>query len=125
MRRAAQAAIDEVPVFLNGNEKFNEESPLPGIERHNIFHTLLKRSLPPSEKTSKRLGQEGFVAIAAGGETCARMMTNALYYILTNRERVMSTLMAELKSVMPMPDDVPELRCLEQLPYLVRSPTYL
>lgn len=123
MRQAAQSAIDEEPASLQVAEGSKEEEfLLPIIDHHNIFHTVLKSSLPPSEKTSKRLGQEGVVAIAAGGETCARMMTNAFYYILANKERVMPPLMAELKSVMPTPDVVPELRSLEQLPYLVRQP---
>lgn len=121
MRRAAQSTIDEVPSSFYGDKSSKaEESLLPTINRHNIFHTILKSPLPPSEKTSKRLGQEGFVTIAAGGETCARMMTNALYYILANQARVLPPLMAELKGVMSTPDVVPELRRLEQLQYLVR-----
>lgn len=121
MQRAAQSAIEEAPASLCEDKDRKEDgSVLSTIKHHNIFHTILESSLPPSEKVSKRLGQEGFVTIAAGGETCGRMLTNALYYILTNRERVMPTLMKELKSVMPTLDVVPEWRRLEQLPYLVR-----
>ena len=120
MRQAAQSAIEEMPASLSRDDSVKEEQPLlPLAQRHNIFHTILKSSLPTSEKTSKRLGQEGFVAIAAGGETCGRMMTSAVYYIVANRARVMPPLMAELKRVMSTPDVVPELRSLEQLPYLV------
>jgi hypothetical protein len=66
-----------------------EESFLPKIKRHNIFLTTM-------ETTSKRLRKKGFVAIAAKGETCERMMSNTLYYNLANRERVMPTLMEGL-----------------------------
>lgn len=127
VRRAAQSAIDEVPASFQDDEDSKEEESLllPTIKRHNIFHTVLNSSLPSPVKTPTRLGQEGFVAIAARGETCARMMSNAFYYISTNWERVVPTLMAELKTVMPTPEVVPDLRCLEQLPYLVRPPTHL
>lgn len=120
MRQSAQSAIDEMTSYpSNPKAKEADKSLLPIVNRHNIFHTCLKSSLPLREKTSKRLGQEGFVAIAAGGETCGRMMTNAIYYILANRDRVMPPLMEELMSVMPTRDTQPLLRDLEQLPYLV------
>ncbi|KAL9039717.1 MAG: hypothetical protein Q9180_002361, partial [Flavoplaca navasiana] len=128
MRQSAQSAIDEMPSYPSTpNAKEAHNSLLSIVNRHNIFHTCLKSSLPPWEKTSKRLGQEGFVAIAAGGETCGRMMTNAIYYILANRDRVMPPLMKELEGVMPKPDTQPLLRDLEQLPYLVslRPPSLL
>jgi cytochrome P450 len=125
MRRSAQSAIDDVESSSLVDEKPNsdktENSVVPGTKRHNIFHTILQSSLPPQEKTQKRLGQEGVVAIAAGGETCGRMMSNALYYVLANKERVMPLLQQELLSVMPTPDTQPELKSLEQLPYLVRT----
>lgn len=92
------------------------------VNRHNIFQTILNSPLPPHEKTSKRLGQEGFVAIAAGGETCGRMMTNALYHILANKDRVMPIVAKELAEVMPTPDVQPRLKDLERMPYLVRLP---
>ena len=74
------------------------------VNRHNIFQTILRSSVPPQEKTAKRLGQEGFVAIAAGGEICGRMMTDALYHTLANKDQVMPILAKELAEVMPTPD---------------------
>ncbi len=122
MRQSAQFTIDEASSPL-GHKKPDFEntgkSGLPAEGRHNIFRTILQSSLPPQEKSSKRLGQEGFVAIAAGGETCARMLSNGLYYIHANKDRVLPTLLQELMEVMPAPNVQPDLKALEQLPYLV------
>lgn len=124
MQRSAQAAIDEES-SSSVNEKLDleetEESDMLTTSRHNIFHTILRSPLPPQEKGPKRLGQEGFVAIAAGGETCSRMLTHAIYYILANKDRVMPMLRQELMQVMPTPDVQPELKTLEDLPYLVST----
>lgn len=126
MQKSASVAIDE---WDSTYEKSNlEDTDAPEfsiVNRHNIFQTILKSSLPPQEKTSKRLGQEGFVAIAAGRETCGRMMTNALYHILTNKDRVMPTVAEEFTEVMPTPDVRPDLKDLERLPYLVRPSAFL
>lgn len=122
MRQVAQSAIDEESGSpADEKPEVAENTTPPTTKRHNIFHTILQSSLPPPEKEPKRLGQEGFVAIAAGGETCGRMLTNALYYILTDKDRVMPLLAQELKEVMPTPDVQPELKALEQLPYLVST----
>ena len=123
MRRSASVAIDEwhSDPGKSRPEDSNTYNFLT-VKRHNIFHTCLQSSLPPPEKTPDRLGQEGFVAIAAGGETCARMLSNALYYILTNEDRVMPHLKRELSEVMPTPKIRPEWKELERLPYLVRAP---
>jgi hypothetical protein len=126
MRRSAESAIDDQSSSSSSikeqpNLAKTEKSVLPATKRHNIFHTILQSSLPPQEKTPKRLGQEGFVAIAAGGETCGRMMSNALYYILANKDHVMPMLAQELTEVMLTPDVQPELKALKQLPYLVST----
>lgn len=52
-------------------------------------------------------------------------MSNTLYYNLANRKRVMPVLMPELMGVMSTPNVEPELRSLEQLPYLVDLITHL
>jgi cytochrome P450 len=113
MRLSADAAIAE-EAALSPNE---EAKGTIGASSHNIFRTILNSSLPLAEKEAKRLGQEGFVAIAAGGETCGRMLTRAIYYVLENKERVMPPLMKELRSVMHAKDTVPILSELERLPY--------
>ena len=120
MRSSAQAAIDEESSSID--DEIERIQTQKSVKRHNVFHTIIHSSLSPQEKTSKRLGQEGFVAIAAGGETCGRMMTLAIYYILANRDRVMPMLEQELRQVMPTPEIQPDLNALEQLPWLVSTP---
>ena len=117
MQWSAQATIDEEHSASNG--PLGPKKAGQSTKRHNVFRTILHSSLPPEEKTPKRLGQEGFVAIAAGGETCGRMLTIAIYHILANKDRVMPMLTRELMGVMPIPDTRPELQALEQLPWLV------
>ena len=120
MRSSAQAAIDEES--SSTDDKTELVRTQDSVKRHNVFHTIIHSALPPQEKTSARLGQEGFVAIAAGGETCGRMMTLAIYYILANRDRVMPMLERELRQVMPTLETRPDLNALEQLPWLVSTP---
>lgn len=67
------------------------------------------------------MGEEGFVAIAAGGETTGRTLAAATYYLLSNRTAC-AKLKAELKMAMPNQKRVPKLKELEQLPWLVSSP---
>jgi len=124
MRREAQAAIDEASMSLTVDEEKTEKSVLPTTKRHNIFRTILQSSLPSQEKEQMRLGQEGFVAIAAGGETCGRMMSTAVYYVMAHKTQVMPRLSQELLEVMPTRDAQPDLKDLEQLPYLVSIPLY-
>ena len=123
MRKSASVAIDEWGSNSGeSGQEYSDKPSFPTIERHNIFHTCLQSSLPPAEKSPERLGQEGFVAIAAGGETCGRMLTNALFHILTNKDRVMPGLKKELFEIMPTPEIRPDWQDLERLPYLVRIP---
>ena len=72
MRASAALAISEyssTPTTNPENQKVGGDAPIiPTTERHNIFHTCLESSLPPHEKRANRLGQEGFVAIAAGAK---------------------------------------------------------
>ena len=109
MRKSASVAINEWDSDSGKSGQENsDKSSYPTIERHNIFHTCLQSSLPPAEKSPERLGQEGFVSIAAGGETCGRMLTNALFYILANKDRVMPALNEELFEIMPTPEVRPD-----------------
>ncbi|KAI4212437.1 MAG: hypothetical protein LQ351_004870 [Letrouitia transgressa] len=118
MRQIAQATIYQHSIDIKKKDINIREGLESASSRHNIFHTILESSLPAEEKTAQRLGQEGFVAIAAGGETCARMMSNAIFYILANRDHVLPTLAQELEEVMPTLTCRPELKTLERLPYL-------
>lgn len=123
MQKPASIAIDKGESTLDKSAlEDTKRSQFSLVNRHDIFQTILRSSLPPQENTSKRLGQEGFVAIAASGETCGRIITNVLYHILVNEDRVMPILAKELAEVMPTPDVQPNLKDLERMPYLLRAP---
>ena len=90
------------------------------IQERNIFSSILHNSsLPNIEKREDRLAQEGFVAIAAGGETTARVLTTALFFILEKRSNILPRLMKELSSIEIDSDKYPTWKQLEQLPWLV------
>lgn len=85
---------------------------------YTLFDAILDSSLPPHEKSISRLANEAFVVAVAGGETTARTLTFVIYYIHTN-PRVLERLLAEITTVMPKSSDVPSIKTLQELPYLV------
>ena len=89
--------------------------------RHlNLFHALLASDLPADEKTSNRLAHEGFEILLAGSDTTARTMGIAMYHILANPD-IGVRLKEELEHVLPNPQDVIDVKVLENLPWLVRE----
>ncbi|KAI0190903.1 cytochrome P450 [Xylaria flabelliformis] len=85
----------------------------------DIFHAILSNEhLPLAEKADHRISQEGVVAIAAGGETTARAITTALYFVLENKGSLRRELKEELEHAMPDPYIRLPLRELEALPCL-------
>ena len=92
------------------------------MKSHTLFTACLTSSqLPPEEKTVERLTQEAFVFVAAGGETTARMVSYAVFYILHNKERILPRLKKELEVAMPDPNIPLDWKAAEQLPWLVSS----
>ncbi|KAI1743354.1 putative cytochrome P450 [Xylaria scruposa] len=99
----------------SGKEHTKDELVSPS----NVFRMVLSNEqLPPAEKVANRISHEGVVAVAAGGETTARALATALYYILSNRDTVQDKLQKELEQVMPDPYSQPTLKELESLPWL-------
>ena len=91
--------------------------------RANLFHCILSSSnLSAAEKDYRRIAQEAFVAIVAGGETTGRVLATGTFHILANRACVLPQLRLELRSIMPDPSTRPTLKELERLPWLVRIP---
>lgn len=89
-------------------------------KNQNIFQLVLSgnNNLPPFEKVYDRMSHEGVVSIAAGGETTARAMTIATFFLLSNLE-ILRHVEHELQAVMPDPSFRPALHELERLPWLV------
>lgn len=102
--------------FLNEQGASKESARVE--ERPELFHIINESALPPSEKTLKRIAQEGFALIAAGGETTARILTIATFHILANPP-VLTRLQNELKVSMVDPMELPNLGVLRELPWLV------
>ncbi|TLD20674.1 hypothetical protein PspLS_08795 [Pyricularia sp. CBS 133598] len=85
--------------------------------RSTIFSELINCSLPPYEKSTRRLVDEAQSIIAAGQETTAGYLVCAMYYILAHPS-VLAMLKKELQQVMPDPNTIPPLAQLERLPFM-------
>ncbi|KAI0544236.1 putative flavonoid 3-hydroxylase [Xylaria curta] len=84
----------------------------------NVFDLILaNENLPASEKSFDRISQEAVLCIAAGGETTARSLTTATYYLMTHPQ-ALSRLQDELVTVMPDVSSRPSLTKLEHLEWL-------
>lgn len=117
MEKEATAAVSNFKP--TDSEKTENELDM---QSGTIFDACLTASqLPPEEKKVDRLTQEAFTFVAAGGETTARMIAYAVFYILQNKERVVPKLKKELEAAMPDPNIPLEWKAAEQLPWLVSS----
>ncbi|OBT66703.1 hypothetical protein VE03_03886 [Pseudogymnoascus sp. 23342-1-I1] len=90
--------------------------PAPGTSS-TIFQELLSSKLPPSEKTLRRLAQDGGAVVGAGTVTTAWAISVAMFYLLSQPETLKS-LKDEIREHFPDADATPSLAQLEQLPYL-------
>lgn len=93
--------------------KENSKAPLAPLFLH-----ICESSLPDSEKESERLAQEAFVMITAGGETTSRILSMALFHIVSNPP-ILECLQKEIMMVMPDATKCPSVKALEKLSYLV------
>ena len=83
-----------------------------------IFSALLNDSgLPPEEKTTERLMDEGLSIVAAGSVTVAHNLTRITFEILTNSD-VLTELCSEMAAASSRSRTPLTLIQLEQLPYL-------
>lgn len=86
-----------------------------------IFHAIESSGLPHSEKTPARLAQEGLTVLFAGGETGSRVLANTVYHLLANAE-VLEKVKGEVFAAAAGSNKLPDVKELEKLPWLVRSP---
>ncbi len=83
-----------------------------------IFHTLLESNLPPSEKTTTRLTDEGVTVLGAGSHTVAWTLTVGTFHILSTPS-ILSKLKEELSTIKRNGETLASvLTQLEKLPYL-------
>ncbi|MCJ1438985.1 hypothetical protein MMC27_008375 [Xylographa pallens] len=114
-RRAAEV----LKIYDGGSDKdpYLDSKAAQGGRSPTIYHEVLNSKLPAEEKRLDRLAQEAFTLVVAGGETTARTMTVATYYILAT-EGVLPRLRTELEEIMPDPHSTIEANRLEKLPWL-------
>jgi hypothetical protein len=88
-------------------------------DNNTIFQSCLKsRHLDLGEKKLNRLAQEAFTIIVAGGETTARVLTTATFYMVEYKDRILPRLREELRPISESSEGI-TLKALEQLPWLV------
>jgi len=112
LRNQAELCIDS----LSSSEALLEQKkprPSSAGAESLLYKKILTSDLPAHEKQARRMGEEGFVVMSAGGETVARILCNALYYLLAQQgplEKVLQEL-SRSKSLSAAE--------LERLPWLV------
>ena len=116
-----QAVRDKTTTtLLNSDVGTTQSSISSTLTQRTIFEELRDSDLPPEEKSISRLTAEALTLIGAGSETTATTLATLTFYLLST-PRVLQKLTAELDTAIPDVRSPPQLRELEQLPYLVRS----
>jgi len=86
--------------------------------RQSMIQAFMDSSLPECEKFPERIKAEAQIAIGAGTLTTTHALKAATYHILAN-PAIRKQLIEELEQRIPDPSSPPNLRALEQMPYLV------
>ena len=86
--------------------------------RPSMLEAFLDLDLPESYKSAEKVAGEAFVAMAAGALTSSHALKYATYHNLVN-STILESLMIDLEEAIPDPNSPPNLRELEQIPYLV------
>ncbi|KAH9885949.1 putative flavonoid 3-hydroxylase [Xylariomycetidae sp. FL2044] len=112
-REMEVVAQQKIAEYHAKDEKYSDTGKNP-----TVFDLILSNeNLPLSEKAFDRVSQEAVLCVAAGGETTARSLTTATYYLLSH-PAALARLREELLAVMPDADSRPPLSRLEQLEWL-------
>lgn len=82
-----------------------------------IVHEIMESKLPPSEKLHDRVFEDVSTVTGAGFETTASVLRLTSFHMFSNAE-IRQRLRAELASIGAKSDNLPDLKILEQLPYL-------
>ena len=109
---------DQAKIIAKRREKadYNELTKFPSM----LQAFMDSEQLPESQKSPERIKAEAQIAIGAGTLTATHALKVATYHILANKH-VHSKLMAELSDHFPDKDQPPNLRHLEQMPYLMAT----
>ncbi|KAI0193125.1 cytochrome P450 [Astrocystis sublimbata] len=116
MEAQASQAVKE----YEKNEKNRTDLPFhrPN-QRFAVFRALLQHGgLPAQEKKYNRISHEAVTLMAAGSETLSSNLATAVFFILADKERILTKLREELRSVTADGDSRPSFAQLEKLPWL-------
>ncbi|KAI1121044.1 putative flavonoid 3-hydroxylase [Nemania abortiva] len=103
----AKKASFELPFHQTPREKFA------------IFRELLQHEgLPAHEKAYNRISHEAVTLLAAGSETTTSALMMAVYFILSNKQNILSRLREEVDSLTSTGVSRPSVAELETLPWL-------
>ncbi|KAL4759178.1 cytochrome P450 [Aspergillus foveolatus] len=98
---------------LQGKDPF-----MKGKRKRTIFYDILNSAvLLPEDKTPKRMAEEAFGMVVAGGYTTGKAMANLMYHIHAN-PKWLEKVREELDSLMPSPGQPVKLSDLQALPCL-------
>ena len=101
-------------------KKDDSNTKIPFAKPKTLFHAIDNSSLPSNEKTPLRLAQEGLTILFAGGETGSRLLSHTVYHLLCNPE-VLKKVKKEVLEGAGDSKKLPDVKVLENLPWLVRS----
>ena len=115
---ASEAIKTHRDLYDDAEQGHAQDSEIVNSLRPTIFNHLLLSKLPAQEKTKKRLGEEAFSIIAAGGETVARTLTIATYHLLAN-PAALERLRTEIRDSLPELSATLGFESADKLPWLV------
>lgn len=114
LRPGATAVLDMQDLIT---ERYNAQKDETKTYKKTIFDALTDPSVPPEERSSARLADEGMILMIGGTETTARVLSTAAFYLYQD-ERLLERVREELGSVLPTPTSKASWSELEQLPLL-------
>ncbi|KAL8827605.1 MAG: hypothetical protein Q9191_003085 [Dirinaria sp. TL-2023a] len=99
IRPGATAVLDMQDLVA---QQSTAEKSTAKASRKTIFDALSDPSVPPAERSPRRLEDEGLIVVVAGTETTARTLTLAAFHLYQNK-RLLLKLREELRPLMPTP----------------------
>ena len=114
LRPGATAVLDMQDLIT---ERYNAQKDETKTYKKTIFDALTDPSVPPEERSSPRLADEGMILMVAGTDTTARVLSMAAFQLYQD-EHLLEKVREELGPVMATPISKATLSELEQLPLL-------
>jgi cytochrome P450 len=119
------AEISKIEALIKELSKRSIKRGKESLKRNKtILDALTDPSLPPEQRTSEFLTDEGHILLLAGTETTANALTTALVYLLENPD-IMAKLRGEFERSFPDNAGLNSWSTLQKLPYLVMSSSHL